>query len=253
MRGARATVTAVVLTALLCARVATGADPAPQSTTGTSLPPPPPVQGYDRFPLEEKIEDRVRFWVDVYAKYHTYETLIVDVRHPNIIFATVDTKEHPGVIVAEKRKVAAAIRVVADKWDALVSGKLKRTSLRPTELRVFEAFERAKLPAELKAAAADPAGSLRAQNGLRDALEDALFASGKYLPRMEALFARFGLPPEIAYLPFVESGFNKHAVSKVGASGIWQFMPYTGKLYLRVDDVVDERNDPMRAAEAAAV
>ena len=41
-------------------------------------------------------------------------------------------------------------------------------------------------------------------------------------------------------------------VSKVGASGIWQFMPYTGKLYLRIDDVVDERNDPMRAAEAAA-
>jgi len=93
---------------------------------------------------------------------------------------------------------------------------------------------------------------LRTQSGLRDALEDALFVSGRYLPRMKDLFKRLGLPEEIAYLPFVESGFNKRAVSKVGASGIWQFMPYTGKLFLRVDDVVDERNDPMRAAEAAA-
>ncbi|MCO5143388.1 MAG: lytic transglycosylase domain-containing protein [Oligoflexia bacterium] len=94
--------------------------------------------------------------------------------------------------------------------------------------------------------------NIRTQAGLRDGLEDALFISGRYLPRMKDVFKNFGLPEEISYLPFVESGFNKKAVSKVGASGIWQFMPYTGKLYLRVNDVIDERNDPMRAAEAAA-
>jgi membrane-bound lytic murein transglycosylase D len=202
--------------------------------------------------LDPKLEPRVQFWVDVYAKYHSYETLIVDVRHPELVFAVIDLRDRPGTIAAEKRKVASAIRVVAEKWDTLQKGAASRAALKPAELRVLETTEKASLGQELKRIAAEPVKFLRAQNGLRDTLEDALFVSGKYLPRMESLFERFGLPREIAYLPFVESGFNQHAVSKVGASGIWQFMPYTGKLYLRVDDVVDERNDPMRAAEAAA-
>ena len=139
-----------------------------------------------------------------------------------------------------------------EKWDDIESGRTPRARLKAAELRIVEIVEKTGLASELRVVAEDTLHHLRTQNGLRDALEDSLFVSGKYLPRMEALFSRFHLPVEIAYLPFVESGFNKHAVSKLGASGIWQFMPYTGKLYLRVDNVVDERNDPMRAAEAAA-
>lgn len=202
--------------------------------------------------MDEKLGHRVRFWVDIYAKYHSWETLLVDIHYPQIILAVVNTRERPGTVGAEKRKAAATVHSLAERWPDIAAGKIKRTSLKPNELRIVEALEANHLESELTIMAQDPLGRIRAQNGLRDALEESLFVSGKYLPRMEALFSRFRLPTEIAYLPFVESGFNKHAVSKVGASGIWQFMPYTGKLYLRVDDVVDERNDPMRAGEAAA-
>jgi membrane-bound lytic murein transglycosylase D len=61
-----------------------------------------------------------------------------------------------------------------------------------------------------------------------------------------------GLPPELAALPHVESSFTPSAYSKVGASGLWQFMRSTGRLYMRVDDIVDERLDPFRSTEAAA-
>jgi membrane-bound lytic murein transglycosylase D len=61
-----------------------------------------------------------------------------------------------------------------------------------------------------------------------------------------------GLPPELAALPHVESSFTPTAYSKVGASGLWQFMRSTGRLYMRVDDIVDERLDPFRSTEAAA-
>jgi membrane-bound lytic murein transglycosylase D len=64
--------------------------------------------------------------------------------------------------------------------------------------------------------------------------------------------AQHGVPPEIAALPHVESSFNLAAYSKVGAAGLWQFMPGTAKRFMRVDGLVDERLDPYSATEAAA-
>jgi membrane-bound lytic murein transglycosylase D len=60
------------------------------------------------------------------------------------------------------------------------------------------------------------------------------------------------VPPELAALPHVESSFNPKAVSHAGAAGMWQFTRGTGRRYLRVDHVVDERYDPWRSTEAAA-
>jgi membrane-bound lytic murein transglycosylase D len=60
------------------------------------------------------------------------------------------------------------------------------------------------------------------------------------------------LPVELAYLPLVESSFNVRARSSVGAVGMWQFMPETGKKFMRVDTAVDERRDPMASTRAAA-
>jgi membrane-bound lytic murein transglycosylase D len=69
---------------------------------------------------------------------------------------------------------------------------------------------------------------------------------------MQKIFREEGLPPELAYLPLVESSFNIRARSSVGAVGMWQFMLETGKKFLRIDEDVDERLDPMAATRAAA-
>ncbi len=212
---------------------------------------PPAIQPYGPFPLDPKLEPRVKFWVDIYAKYHSWETLIVDIRFPQLVFSRVDTRDKKGIVPSERRRITALLKRTGAKWEQVKAGTISRDQLKPDEKEIVQMYEREGLIELLPSVAAEPK-LLRTQSGLRDALEDALFVSGRYLPRMKDLFNRLGLPEEIAYLPFVESGFNKRAVSKVGASGIWQFMPYTGKLFLRVDDVVDERNDPMKAAEAAA-
>lgn len=74
-----------------------------------------------------------------------------------------------------------------------------------------------------------------------------------YLPRIKQYFAARGLPQDLAYLPFAESGFNSFAFSRAGACGMWQFMPYTGKKYgLKVDWWVDERRDPFLSMKSAA-
>jgi membrane-bound lytic murein transglycosylase D len=69
---------------------------------------------------------------------------------------------------------------------------------------------------------------------------------------MESIFKDKNVPLELTRLPFVESFFNPNAVSKRRASGIWQFMPATGKEYLRVERHYDERNDPILSTYAAA-
>lgn len=77
--------------------------------------------------------------------------------------------------------------------------------------------------------------------------------SNYYFPIYEGVFKETGLPPEIKYLSIIESALDPHAVSRVGATGLWQFMFATARMYdLRMDRHMDERKDPMLASQAAA-
>lgn len=87
----------------------------------------------------------------------------------------------------------------------------------------------------------------------RGTMERLARRSQTYLPYVREVLRKRGLPEELAYLAIVESGYNPNAVSSSGAVGIWQFMPYTGKLYgLDYDWWLDERRDPFKATHAAA-
>jgi membrane-bound lytic murein transglycosylase D len=80
-----------------------------------------------------------------------------------------------------------------------------------------------------------------------------LARSQKYIPSMKNLFREHGLPEDLVYIAFIESGFDPYAYSRSKASGPWQFIRWTGKRYgLRVDWWVDERRDPEKSTIAAA-
>lgn len=77
--------------------------------------------------------------------------------------------------------------------------------------------------------------------------------SSRFLPYIKKVFTDRGIPEDVAYLVMVESGGNPNAISPAGATGLWQFMPYTGKRYgLKQNTWVDERRDPYKATLAAA-
>lgn len=80
-----------------------------------------------------------------------------------------------------------------------------------------------------------------------------LTRSSKYLPRMREIFREEGVPEDLVYLAFVESGFNPWAQAGKNCVGMWQFTEATGRRYgLRIDSHVDERRDPEKSTRAAA-
>lgn len=88
---------------------------------------------------------------------------------------------------------------------------------------------------------------------LRRSVSNMLGIQNFYIPIFEQALETYGLPLELKYLPVVESALNPNAVSRVGATGLWQFMLTTGKQYgLEVNSLVDERRDPVKASYAAA-
>ncbi len=87
----------------------------------------------------------------------------------------------------------------------------------------------------------------------RSQVERMLGLSKFYFPIFDQIFAQNGVPPEIKNLAIIESALNPHAVSRAGATGIWQFMYGTAKVYgLTVNNYYDERRDIIRSTEAAA-
>jgi membrane-bound lytic murein transglycosylase D len=88
---------------------------------------------------------------------------------------------------------------------------------------------------------------------IRNRFEQWLVRLSRYRPLVENIFTEFHLPSDLVYLSLVESGFNPYAYSRAKATGPWQFMKGTAKLYgLRVDAYVDERRDPIKSTVAAA-
>ena len=88
---------------------------------------------------------------------------------------------------------------------------------------------------------------------LRNRVSYMLSMANFYMPMFEEALDAYNLPLELRYLPIIESALNPSAVSRVGATGLWQFMLKTGKSYgLEVNSYVDDRRDPIKSTWAAA-
>ncbi len=87
----------------------------------------------------------------------------------------------------------------------------------------------------------------------RESFQSMLFRCGAYRDLIQSTLVRYELPADLWAIVFVESGCTPQATSPVGAAGLWQFMPATGRAYhLRIkDEVIDERRSPPKSTEAA--
>ena len=209
------------------------------------------------FKVSDGLRERAEFWFDIYTRYGEAHHVIHHMRFPWIVFEVVDATDlvlhskGPLWLRRERGDKLAKKRIVEIRT-ALVNLSRKKNyeKLPRLEQKLFEVL--AKVPGARKQAFKFAAENLRSQLGQRDFFERGLVNSSKYLTYMEEEFHKAGLPTELTRMPFVESSFNEAAYSKVGASGIWQIMPKTGKSYMIVNDHIDERNSPLKATAAAA-
>ncbi|NJL23988.1 MAG: lytic transglycosylase domain-containing protein [Calothrix sp. SM1_5_4] len=208
------------------------------------------------FLVPEDLKERTLFWFDVYARYGEAHHIIHHVRYPWVVFKVVDTTAilNSGKGPLWLRRDRA--QKLAKKEAQAVRESLRRLARRKN-FHALNASERdlldklSILPGPRHKVLKMAAENVRSQLGQRDFFQRGLTVSSRYLPYMEEEFRRLGTATEITRLPFVESSFNEAAYSKVGASGIWQIMPRTGKAYMIVNDHIDERNSPLKATAAA--
>ncbi len=200
------------------------------------------------FPEPEALRPAVAFWMRVYLESSTDGGFLHDARKLDVVYELVRFDGEKN-----SRRREAIVERSKDHWgdvlDRLALGAEPRDAHERELLRTLEnSLGHTLQPRDAR----DAKERMRFQLGQRDKFRDGLIRSGAYEAEMRAHFRERGLPEDLAYLPHVESSFNVHAYSKYGAAGVWQFMRSTGKRFMQVDYVVDERLDPITATHAAA-
>ena len=232
-----------ILTMLVLAACATQPTPPPAKI--------PAATSDAAFPTPPALQSQVEFWRNVYAVWGRHQVALHDNRHMDLIYEVVALPGPVGEGYTTEQQDYLKIRQI-----------MLKTGLRQLEIKT--AASTPQTPAEQALAnriqsssggpgAIDGASDrLRSQRGLRERFKRGLEISGRYDAAFRGVFREAGLPEDLAYLPHVESSFQNHAASSVGAVGMWQFMPDTARRFMILNAAVDERRDPVASAQGAA-
>lgn len=197
------------------------------------------------FERPPELERDVSFWIRIYTEVTTDGGLLHDdwnlgVVYEKLTFGPQESPRERARIIEQKKEH------YRDLLARLASGDT--AGFGPEEQRIRDAFGASASAAVFR----DARDHVRFQLGQANRFREGLMRAGIWEAHIARTLAARGVPAEIAALPHVESSFNPAAYSKVGAAGLWQFMPSTARRYMRVDSLVDERLDPFTATEAAA-
>ncbi len=216
--------------------------------TGYPCPASPTKQppAAEEFPIYGVIQPNVDFWIDIFTRYSKTDGVLHDAWDLSRIYEVL--KLNP----ARTRKAAKQNRQIKEKARnrhkaALLQLAKGRPPATPLEKKVA-----AILGKTTKKQFKRAAYNLRVQTGLKNQFKEGIIRSGALMDEFKRIFLSHGLPSDLLCLPSVESSFNTAAYSKFGAAGIWQFTRSTGKIYMDIGYVVDERRDPFIATQGAA-
>ena len=212
----------------------------------------------EHFPYPTFLRPQVEFWKKIFGTHSKFQSVIHDAENM-MVYRVLDF----GPLIHEEALDEATVYEIKQKQTKLELERIRSTlltlhkcnpdcqGLNAEEQKVWHLYRNVKGKDKFLHAASED--NLRSQTGIKERFADGIRVSRRYLPAMEAIFRQEGVPIELTRLPFIESSFNVAAYSKVGAAGIWQFMPSTGRMYnMRINTLVDERRDPVIASKAAA-
>jgi membrane-bound lytic murein transglycosylase D len=207
-----------------------------------------------QFVVPATIARRYNFWRRIYSLWGKDQYVMHIAQYPEVVLEALDASrlgDQTGP-VAKEIAVKKVARVQKENYQRLLLSMHQHRKtpelFTPSMLKIAAAMAHISDSNKFQIAAQ----SIRLQRGQRDFIAIGLAVAPKYLTHIEEEFKSQDIPVEITRLAFVESSFNLSAHSKVGASGVYQIMPATGKQYLKMHSGVDERNEPIKASRAAA-
>ena len=206
------------------------------------------------FYVPAPLRKRVDFWINVFTKYGKYQVVVHHRRYPWVIFEIFDfSAQAPrlsaaGLDVHRNRVLKQYLRELEIGLRALAAGRAPSDALQRRIASVMRGVPGGRHKYRL----ALNQDLIRTQTGIKEKWVEALKRSGRYIHIMEDIFRSYRLPAELTRLPFIESSFDYYVKSSAGAVGLWQFMPRTGKQYLTINYLVDERRDVIASTRAAA-
>ena len=199
------------------------------------------------FPIYPAMRANVDFWTSIFTEFSKSQGVIHDTKNLGRIYDVIQLNPS-GTKAAYENNKKTKTRAI-NRYRAILLGLSKGIPPRSKqEKRVVALFKKNAARLDFKIAA----GNLRCQTGLRNQFKEGLIRSGAMLDAFKKTFQSHGLPLDLVYLPCVESSYNFKAYSKFGAAGIWQFTRSTGRQYMEIGYVVDERRDPYISTNAAA-
>ena len=211
--------------------------------------------GLGPFQPSQKLEGRVEFWKLVFTKYGKSHAVLHHRLHPHIIYSVLDFSDYIKKYEGRDKELSKKKKAILKKERARIKSILSRVESgkirTEEEKRLYTLFKDlpGSINTNLKKAKSEKL--IRSQTGIKERFRGGLERSGRYLYAIERIFRDQGLPLQLARLPLVESSFDYEAKSSVGAAGIWQLMPATGRIYMRVNSGLDERRDPIVATRGA--
>jgi membrane-bound lytic murein transglycosylase D len=195
------------------------------------------------------LKPSVNFWLQIYGRYGSTQTVIFDPETYQILDVVDNTqtlKTSKTAILAEiymrnrLQKTLKGLRVVLNELRSR-RPKTAQQILIAKRLGNYKRIDLAKISARLKTI-----------TGLKDSLKDGIMRAEPFYANMQQIFLKTGVPAELVALCMVESSFNMKAYSRVGAAGVWQFMPAVSKKTLLMNDNIDERLNIIKSTLAAA-
>lgn len=201
--------------------------------------------------IPKGLEARVQFWKKVFSQYSINQIIIHDADEPERVYRVLDfrTLDSKGLLFESvkrdsidqcKKEIRQILRKLVSVDDtSRLSTEEKRVRGLFGDQISSRTFRKAML-------------NVHAQKGAMETFKAGLVRSGRYAPAMKAIFKEQGLPEDLVYLAHVESSFHPKAKSPAGAVGVWQFMLSTGKKFLNINSLMDERRDPILSSRGAA-
>lgn len=201
------------------------------------------------------------FWFTIYTKFNSSQVVLHDRDDISLVYKIINfnalKESNIHRFAKSKIQTTMAIEQAVKLKKILLSLKTKTSDFNFEQKAILDAIKKSRYtaPKKLKERILffkKLANNIRTQTGQSDMIYKALITSSPYRPFLLKSIRLFKLPEELLAIPFLESSFNVDAVSKVGAKGIWQFMPFIANLFMpRISNKADHRLNPFISSIAA--